>query len=265
MSLHQWSPVQFEAGRSLEKLYEQGQICGWHGFIGSSVSRWMRPADLREIQSWLDWGQHYWPLDAGKFPQLARECFLFSQQEGTGYGNDNNPFHRNLQIIQVGRDGGSYRVLWERSIRRHPPMELGIHLTVHSVRNTGPGGVVYHCQPTNAIALAALDREQGRNLMEELAHGFAAVRNVVADGIEIVHWGMSSVIQLDETMTADMLLEMRRFLQEVGTHAQKHRAVIVDGEGIICSSDSEQEVFGLINTVEHAAEIRLKMLAVGGK
>ena len=40
---------------------------------------------------------------------------------------------------------------------------------------------------------------------------------------------------------------------------------MLDGEGIICSSCSEYAVFGLINTVEHAAEIRLKMLSAGGK
>ena len=259
------TPAHSEAGRAIRKLYEQGQLSGWHGFIGSSVSRWLRPADLREFQACLDWSQPYRPIDAGSYPRLARECFLFSQQEGTNYGEDDNPFPFNFQVIQVSGDGTSYRILWEKTLRHHPPMELSIHLTVHSVRSNGPGGVVYHCQPINTIALAALNREWGRDLVEELSHGVANVRNVVPDGIDVVPWGMTGSIQLGATMSPEMLVELTDFLKEIGEHTKNHQAVMLDGEGIICSSCSEYAVFGLINTVEHAAEIRLKMLSAGGK
>ena len=85
------------------------------------------------------------------------------------------------------------------------------------------------------------------------------------DGIDVVPWGMTGSIQLGATMSPEMLVELTDFLKEIGEHTKNHQAVMLDGEGIICSSCSEYAVFGLINTVEHAAEIRLKMLSAGGK
>ena len=57
--------------------------------------------------------------------------------------------------------------------------------------------------------------------MEELSHGFANVRNVVPDGIDVVPWGNDRLHPAGAAMSRDMLVELTGFLKEIGEHTKK--------------------------------------------
>ncbi len=248
----------------MDGLLELGKREGWHGFIGGSASRWLTSQDLMALQDKLEWERPELPLDV-QVPALGLECFLISRQAGVRYDTGEDMWENSLSILQVSVGGDSYRILWENLPDDHAPLEVCIHLTVHNARPNGPGGVVYHCQPINLIALAGLAGQRETQLTDELQAGFAAIRNVIPDGVDCIPWGMTKPIARGMAMTRQMLQDMRTFMDAIGAHAANHEALVLEGEGLVVASRSELTVLGIVNTIEHSAEVRLKMLAAGGR
>lgn len=255
--------MKHDTGNELLRLYQTGKQMGWHGFIGGSASQWMSTQDLVQMQEKLKWDGAYRPLGV-EVPRLARECFFLTRQEGVRFDTGEDMRENNLLIIQVGDDGRKYRVLWESIPDDHPPLEVNLHMAIHNARSNGPGGVAYHCQPVNLIALAALDQSRGMDLTEELTKGFAAIRNVVPDGVDCIPWGMPKPIRRGMPMSASMLQDMRAFLDNVAAHICNHEAVALAGEGLVVASNTPQTVFGIVHTIENSAKVRLKILSAGG-
>ena len=263
MGYERITPMETEAGSSVRGLFQLGRSCGWHNFIGCSASRWLGPQDIATCQSYLDWNAEYRTIDGVAVPSLARECFVFSQQVGVRYESGKSPEQSSFLVLQIDDSGSKYRILWEGVEDHHPPMELNIQLVMHASRKIGPGNVVYHCQPLNILALAAIDRKRNVDLLDDLSGGYAAIHNVIPDGIESVPWGMKEPIRREMRMSPSMQRDMRAFISKIGEHARACSTILLEGEGLLCSSWSAENVFCIINTLEHSAEIRLKMLAAG--
>lgn len=251
-------------GQGLLQLYQTGKRMGWHGFVGGSVSQWMSTQELLQVQAQLRWDGAYRPLGV-EVPRLSRECFFITRQEGVRFDTGEDMQDNSLLIIQIGEDGRKYRVLWESIPDDHPPLEVNLHMVIHNARSNGPGGVAYHCQPISLIALAALNQRREGDLTEELSKGFAAIRNVVPDGVDSIPWGMPRPIRRGMPMSASMLRDMRTFLENIAAHIANHEAVALEGEGLLVASNTAQTVYGIVNTIEHSAKVRLKILSAGGE
>lgn len=101
--------------------------------------------------------------------------------------------------------------------------------------------------------------------MAEFKQGYAAIINMLPDGVGIVPWGMKTPQRRGTHMTDEMIGHMMKFLGAVREHIEHQEAVVLLGEGVLCASHSEQAVFGIINSMERASEIRLLMMSAGGR
>lgn len=248
--------------QGLLSLCEMGASKGWNAFIGCGVSKWLQSAELLGMEAELNWTGEFRPAGI-KVSRLARECFLVTGARVRQGGGPREP-DGSLYLIQVNDDGTMYRTLWESEDDAYPPLELALHLVAHAARSTGPGNVVYRCQPVNTVALAALVmREQG-DFMAELAQGYQSVHNVIPEGVACIPWGMPAPVRRGFPMTAPMMQEMDHFLGQVRETTAIHEAVVFSGEGLLCATFDENVAFGLASTIERAAEIRLKMRMAGG-
>lgn len=244
--------------RVLLDLCAKGSARDWHGFVGSGASRWLQSKELLEVESDLDLSAPYRPMNIS-FPKLALEYFMITGAQVDQEIIDEPQLP--LMILQVDGTGSMYRVVWESVKDDRPPLELYIHLISHASRCTGPGSVVYRCQPQNIIALAGLLPHQDEILMRELNLGYAAMRNILPEGVAVLDWSMPIPIHIGMPMTEPMLQDMKKFVGHIGEKISNHEVVVLIGEGIICTSDNVQVVFGITCSTERAAAIRLKMLA----
>ena len=115
------------------------------------------------------------------------------------------------------------------------------------------------------IALSSLVGNDEARLLEELRHGYAAIMNMLPDGVGIVPWGMTVPQRRGAAMTPEMVEHMRAFIRQIREHVEHQEAVVLLGEGVLCASHSEQAVFGILNSMERASEIRLMMMAAGDR
>lgn len=251
-----------EFARRTIELYRRGRASGWLGMMGGSVSRWLTGRELMQCEMELNWEREYQPIGFS-VPRLARECFLVCRHDDVGFGLYGDGSDMGLMVLQVNDRGDMFRVLWENHPDNRPPLELSIHLTAHAARGIGTGEVVYHCQPIQCLALAGMTGDDGARFMEELTRGFAAIRNLLPDGAELIPWGMPAPIRRGTPMTGEMVQDMMRFLEDIQKAVSAHELVVLLGEGVLCASRDEPSCFMIVNAIERAAAIRLTMLSAG--
>jgi rhamnulose-1-phosphate aldolase len=257
--------LETDAAKHLTYLFDEGRRLDWMGVAGDSTSRWLTAPELMSMESELNLNAPYSPLYI-KEPRLARECFLYCGH-GHGVPTDQDHSHTliNLVVFQVNDTGDQFRVLWELEPGNHPPMELAIHLTAHAAHSMGPGCVVFHCQPIHTVALAAVVGNDEKKFFESLLSGFAAVHNMLPDGIGMIPWVMPEPLRQGAPMSERQIMDMASFVSKIREHIRYQECLVLLGEGVLCASRSEWSVHSIINAVERAATIRLQMLLAGAK
>lgn len=255
--------MESEAVMYLSYLYNEGRRLNWLGVAGDSVSRWLTAPELMEVEAELNLNSSYFPLHV-KEPKLARECFLFCCH-GNRLPRDGEKNHAatNVMILQVNDTGDQCRVLWESEPGIHPPMELAIHFTAHAAHSVGPGCVVFHCQPLNTLALAAVVGNDEKAFFNALLSGFAAIQNMLPEGIGMLPWQMPIPLRRGAHMSEQQYLDMTNFMAKIRLQLQYQETLVLMGEGIICASRSERDVHSIINAIERASSIRLQMMMAG--
>lgn len=245
------------------ELYRRGQSNGWLGMMGGSVSRWLTSRELMQCESELRWNGGYHPIGV-TVPRLARECFLICRHDDVYFGSGADNSDTGLMVVQINDRGDMFRVLWENHPDNRPPLELCIHLTAHDTKGIGTGEVVYHCQPIHCLALAGM-ADGAEQYTAELLRGFAALNNLLPDGVALIPWGMPAPIRRGMPMNAEMCRSMEQFMERIRESAANHEAVVFQGEGILCAARDEPSCYMIINAVERAAAIRLAMLSAGAR
>lgn len=182
---------------------------------------------------------------------LAGEFFLVS---GTGryLRNIQVAPEKNLGIIEISRNGDSYRIVWGYAGGGRPTSELPAHLQAHSVRKditNGADRAIIHTHPANIIALTyamELDTVSVTRLLWEM-HAECIV--VFPEGIEYLPWMMAGSDAIaDATAKAFLNRSM----------------VIWEYHGIFATGRNLDTAFGLIDTADKAAEIFIKAATMGG-
>jgi hypothetical protein len=253
-----------DAVKHMSYLYNEGRRLNWHGVAGDSISRWLTPPEVLALQAELDLSQPYTPIHLSE-PRLARECFLFCCHGGVIPGGYNGMAPASYQIIQVNDKGDQVRVLWKSDpeVLRHPPLELAIHLSSHAARSVGPGCVAYHCQPLNTLALAAVIGNDEKKFYDALLSGYAAIHNMLPDGICMLPWQMHRPQRQGVQMSPEQISDMQTFLAQIRERMCRRECMVLVGEGILCASHNERSVHNIIHSVERASTVRLQMMLAG--
>lgn len=152
----------------------------------------------------------------------------------------------NLGIVRVAENGKELELLWGFSGGGMPTSEFPTHLMNHMARlEEDPlHRVVIHCHPANTIAMtfvhSAAEREFTRTLWGMITECIV----VFPDGIGIVPWMVAGTNDIGMA-TAEKI--------------RNCRLVIWSQHGIFGTGQNLDEAFGLIETVEKAAEIYMKI------
>lgn len=241
------SVLDAEFAKAFIKVCNDGFQQGWHERNGGNLSYRLKDEEVQQIRGEIRNDGEWIPIGT-EVPELAQEFFMV-----TGSGK----FMRNVilspedatAIIELNETGTGYRIVWGLVNGGRPTSELPSHLMNLEVlkRRDRNIRVVYHCHPTNVIALTYVLPLNGTIFTRELWEMATECPIVFPEGIGIVPWmvpgGKEIAVATSEIMKT----------QDAAVWA--HHGMFV------CGTDFDT-AFGLMHTIEKAAEILVKVMSI---
>lgn len=190
---------------------------------------------LKEIRSFT------YPFD---LTPLIGKYFIITGS-GTYFKNARKQPSKTLGLFQI-KDSHTLSLFWGMEENGRPTSELPTHLKSHIARlevdNTHR--LVIHCHPTNVIAMThicPLDSDHFTKIFWKMQTESIVV---FPEGVAVLPWMLCGGEEIGNATASKM---------------KEYRSVIWSQHGIFCTGETLDEVFGLIETIEKAAEIYLKI------
>lgn len=227
------------------RLASDGYQQNWHERNGGNLSYRMKQEDIEAAKPYFGETASFQPIGTN-VPGLAGEYFMV-----TGSGK----FFRNVElnpedtcaIIEIDGVGENYRILWGLVNGGKTTSELPTHLMNHEVKKrvtSGAHRVIYHCHPTNLIALTFVLPLTAEAFTRELWEMATECPVIFPSGVGVVSW---------------MVPGGREIAVETSRLMEDYDAVIWAHHGLFCSGEDFDITFGLAHTIEKSAEILVKV------
>lgn len=229
-------------------LAKNGYNQNWHERNGGNLSYRLNQKDVEEVYQFLNFDVESHSIGIA-VPQLSNEYFLVT---GSGkFFKNVEPYpDENICIIKIDDKGENYKILWGLSNGGKPTSELPTHLMNHEIKKiltNGKHRVIYHCHPTNVIALTFILPLDYKIFTRELWEMATECPVVFPNGIGIVKWMVPGSIEI--------AIETSKLMKEFD-------AVIWAHHGLFCSGENYDITFGLAHTIEKSAEILVKVMSI---
>ena len=216
---------------------------GWDERNGGNISFMLEEDQVKEYLD-IDRPVRNIPMDFDA-SFLAGKIFIVT---GTGkyFKNVIDDPENNLGIIRVAQDGKSIDLLWGYEDGGRPTSELPAHFMSHIERlKVDPDHrVVMHCHCTNVVAMTFIHDLDEREFTRTLWRMCTECMVVFPDGISVLPWMLCGNDEIGRA-TAEKMKEFR--------------LVVWAAHGIFGTGKDLDEAFGLIETVEKAAELYMKI------
>jgi rhamnulose-1-phosphate aldolase len=236
--------------QAMIKVINDMWLKGWDERNGGNVSYRILPDDIASVAHELT-GTRQMELFP-PVPELAGNYFLVTGS-GKYFRNVSLEPEVNLGLIRIAADGQSYTILWGLADGARPTSELPAHLLSHIARRhatEGQSRVVIHTHATNLIALSYVLELNTAKFTKWLWEMSTECLVVFPEGIGVIPWMTPGQTAIGQATAEQMI---------------KHAMVLWPFHGVFGTGKDLDEAFGLIDTAEKAAEILVKVLAMGGK
>lgn len=218
---------------------------GWDERNGGNISYML---EENEVAEYLDLNNVIRTIPIGfDATEVIGKIFIVT---GTGKYFKNIEFDpaNNLGIIRIAKDGTTAELLWGYEDGGKFTSELPAHLMSHIVRlkHDPDNRVILHTHPTNTLAMThvhALDDKKFTHTIWEMCTECIVV---FPDGIGVLPWMVCGNNEIGIATAKKM---------------EEYRIVVWGLHGIYGAGKNIDEAFGLVETVEKAAE--LYMLIAG--
>ena len=212
---------------------------GWDERNGGNISYML---DEKEVAEYLDINNVLRTIPLGfDAAALVGKIFIVT---GTGkyFKNVYDDPETNLGIIKIADDGKNAELLWGYADGGRFTSELPAHLMSHIARlSVDPENrVVMHSHPTHTLAMNYVHELDEKKFTHTLWEMCTECIVVFPDGVGVLPWMLCGTNEIGEA-TAEKMKEFR--LVVWGMH------------GIYGAGKTMDETFGLIETVEKAAQI----------
>lgn len=212
---------------------------GWDERNGGNISYML---DEKEVAEYLDLNNFIRTIPTGfDAKELIGKIFIVT---GTGkyFKNVEYDPENNLGIIRIAEDGTTAELLWGYADGGKFTSELPAHLMSHISRlSVDPENrVVIHSHPTNTLAMNYVHELDEKKFTHTLWEMCTECIVVFPDGVGVLPWMLCGTNEIGEA-TAEKMKEFR--------------LVIWAMHGIYGAGKNLDEAFGLIETVEKAAQI----------
>ena len=163
---------------------------------------------------------------------------------GTGkyFKNVEDDPETNLGIVRIGKGGKEVELLWGFKDGGRPTSEFPAHMMSHMARlSVDPENrVVMHSHPTNTLAMNFVHELDEKKFTHSLWEMCTECIVVFPEGVGVLPWMLCGTNSIGEATAKKM---------------EEFRLVIWGMHGIYGAGKTMDETFGLIETVEKAAQI----------
>lgn len=216
---------------------------GWDERNGGNISQLLSPSELTD---YLDLSNIIKTIPLSFNASELSGCIFLVTGTGKYFKNIIKNPSENLGIVRVSENGSELELLWGFENNALPTSEFPTHLMTHITRLKADNThrVVIHCHPTNTIAMSFVCSSDEKTFTKTLWGMCTECIVVFPDGIGVVPWMVAGTNSIGEA-TAQKIKD--------------RRLVVWAQHGIFGTGSSLDEAFGLIETVEKAAEIYMKI------
>ena len=212
---------------------------GWDERNGGNISYML---DEAEVEQYLDLDSVIRTIPTGfDAKPLIGKIFIVT---GTGkyFKNVESDPENNLGIIRIAKDGTTAELLWGYKDGGKFTSELPAHLMSHMARLSvnQENRVIIHSHPTNTLAMNFVHELDEKKFTHTLWEMCTECIVVFPDGVGILPWMLCGNNTIGEATAEKM---------------KKFRLVVWGMHGIYGAGKDLDETFGLIETVEKAAQI----------
>ncbi len=230
---------------------KEGYRLGWHERNGGNLSYRLDDNDLLKIKPYIN-KESLWNTLEFTVDNLKNEYFLFTGS-GVYFKNIDKAIKDKLGIIEINNSGDKYRIVWGFENNHFPTSELPTHLLNHSIKkeySNNKDRVIYHAHPTNIIALTFVLHLSDKVFTKKLWQMATECPVVFPKGVGVLDWMIPGGLGIGIATSEKM---------------KEYNAVIWAHHGMFCAGSSLEETFGLMHTIEKAAQILVKVLSMNSK
>lgn len=236
-----------EFAKGFCRMCVDGFYQGWHERNGGNLSYRIKAEEIASVKEELK-EDGEWKEIGTSVPALAGEFFMVTGS-GKYFRNVEIDPAANICIIKVDEKGEKYQIQWGLVNGGRPTSELPSHLMNLEVckKRNEEIRVVYHCHPANTIALTYVLPLDGEVFTREIWEMATECPVVFPDGIGVVPWmvpgGRDIAVATSEIM-------------------KKQDVAIWAHHGMFACGTDFDITFGLMHTVEKAAEVLVKVMSM---
>jgi rhamnulose-1-phosphate aldolase len=217
---------------------------GWNERNGGNISLIVDEADAaRYLDLNASLGNFDLSVDAA---ELEGRIFAVTRT-GSYFRNVKVDPEYNLGLVRINRSGKGASLLWGFSGGGAPTSELSSHLRSHIVRlrRNKNHRVVTHCHATNTLAMTFVHSLDDRSFTRTLWKMMTECIIVFPEGVGVLPWMICGNDEIGRATAEKM---------------EEYRICIWAQHGIFAAGNSLDEALGLIEAVEKAADIYIKLL-----
>ena len=243
--------VDVEILQAFIRLCENGWQQGWHERNGGNCTYRLRPEQVDACRPYLKPTPGTWQSLGITVSNLAGEYFV-ATGSGKYFANVLLAPQDNLCIVQLNDAGDAWRIVWGLEKGGVPTSEFPTHMLNHSIRKQATNGenrVIYHAHPANIIAMTYVLPLQNRDFSRALWQSATECPVVFPQGVGVVEW---------------MVPGGTAIAHASGKLMAQFDAIVWAHHGLFCAGPDFDTSFGLMHTIEKAAEIFVKVQSMGG-
>ena len=212
---------------------------GWDERNGGNISYML---DENEVGEYLDLNNVIRTIPLGFDATSIIGKFFIVTGTGKYFKNVDGDPETNLGIVRIAEDGQTAELLWGYKDGGKFTSEFPAHLMSHMARlSVDPENrVVMHCHPTYTLAMNYVHELDEKTFTHTLWEMCTECIVVFPDGVGVLPWMLCGNNTIGEA-TAEKMKE--------------YRLVVWGLHGIYGAGNTMDEAFGLIETVEKAAQL----------
>ena len=237
------------AVRGFIRMCNDGWLQGWHERNGGNLTYRLKAEEVSQCAPFFtDPGE--WVSMGVADKTLAGKYFI-TTGSGKYFRNVEPDPEHSMGIVEIDSEGTSWRIVWGLEGGAKPTSEFSSHYMNHCVRAAATGGecrVIYHAHTPNLIALTYVLPLTARDFTRALWKSATECPVVFPEGVGVVPWMVPG--------GADIALATCELMKD-------YPAAVWSHHGLFCSGPDFDTAFGLMHTIEKAAEICVLALSAG--
>lgn len=232
------------------RMCSDGWEQGWHERNGGNLTYRMKAEEVDACRPYFNAQPGPWVNMGVVGRNLAGEYFL-TTGSGKFFRNVSLDPEHSIGIVEINGQGDSWRIVWGLEGGAKPTSEFPSHFMNHSVRAAATGGacrVIYHAHTPNVIALTYVLPLDAKTFTRALWQSATECPVVFPGGVGVVPWMVPGGAEI-AMATSELMKE--------------YDAAIWAHHGLFCSGPDFDITFGLMHTIEKAAQIYVLALSAG--